>query len=124
MQVKVYVKGLTTPTSLSFSLFTKTQTHVAHVTTKTRVVSHYGFAINIKKYLRAKNELWKFKYFTMQKQYLQKKSSEINQNLSRYHNSIINLKFQHKPKYHFSKNPPMKLDLLPRGQNALSYYTL
>ncbi len=33
-----------------------------------------------------------------------KKSSERNQNPSRYHDSIItNLKFQHKPKYHLSK---------------------
>jgi hypothetical protein len=32
-----------------------------------------------------------------------KKSSKRNQNLSRYHNSITNLKFQHKPKYHLSK---------------------
>jgi pectate lyase len=71
-----------------------------------------------------------------------KKSSKINknQNLSRYHNSIItNLKFQHKPKYHpqksskkkyhphtIFKNPHIKIDLLllPRGQNPLSYYTL
>jgi len=34
----------------------------------TRGVSHYGIAINIKKYLKAKEEeLWKLKYFTMQK---------------------------------------------------------
>jgi hypothetical protein len=32
-----------------------------------------------------------------------KKSSTRNQNPSRYYNSIINLKFQHKPKYHLSK---------------------
>jgi hypothetical protein len=32
-----------------------------------RGVSHYGFAIYIKKYLKAKEELWKLKYFTMQK---------------------------------------------------------
>jgi hypothetical protein len=65
----------------------------------TRAVSHYGLAIYIKKYLKkAKEELWKFKYFTMQKYNLQKKSSKRNQNPSRYHNSIItNLKFQHKP---------------------------
>jgi hypothetical protein len=36
-------------------------------------VSHtVGFAIYIKKYLRAKEELWKLKYFTMQKYNLQK----------------------------------------------------
>jgi len=35
---------------------------------------------------------------------------------------LTNLKFQHKPKYHLSKNPHIKIDLLlPRGQNTLSY---
>jgi hypothetical protein len=39
----------------------------------TRSVSHYGLAIWIKKHLRAKEEeLWKLKYFTMQKYNLQK----------------------------------------------------
>jgi hypothetical protein len=32
-----------------------------------------------------------------------KKSSKRNQNPSRYYNTITNLKFQHKPKYHLSK---------------------
>jgi len=42
---------------------------------ETRGVSHYGLAIHIKKYLKAKEEeLWKFKYFTMQKYNLQKKN--------------------------------------------------
>jgi hypothetical protein len=35
-------------------------------------VSHCGLAIYIKKYLKAKEELWKLKYFTMQKYDLQK----------------------------------------------------
>jgi len=35
-------------------------------------VSHCGLAIYIKKYLKAKEELWKLKYFTMQKYNLQK----------------------------------------------------
>jgi hypothetical protein len=30
-------------------------------------LSHCGLAIYIKKYLKAKEELWKLKYFTMQK---------------------------------------------------------
>jgi len=60
----------------------------------------------LKKDLKAKEELWKFKNFTMQKYDLQKKSSKRNYNPSRYHNSIItNLKFQHNPKYHLSKIP-------------------
>jgi hypothetical protein len=32
-----------------------------------------------------------------------KKSSKRNQNPSRYYNTITNLKFEHKPKYHLSK---------------------
>jgi hypothetical protein len=54
-------------------------------------------------YLKAKEELWKLEYFTMQKYNLQKNSSHRNQNPSRYHNSITNFKFQHKPKYQLSK---------------------
>jgi hypothetical protein len=42
------------------------------------------------------------------------KSSKRNQNLSRCSNHITNLKFQHKPKHHLSKNPHIKIDLLPR----------
>jgi hypothetical protein len=38
----------------------------------TRGVSHCGLAICIKMYLKAKEKLWKFKYFTMQKHDLQK----------------------------------------------------
>jgi hypothetical protein len=37
-----------------------------------RGVSHYGLAIYIKKYIKAKEELWKLKYFTMQRYNLQK----------------------------------------------------
>jgi hypothetical protein len=70
---------------------------------KQGAMSHCGLAIYIKKYLKAKEELWKLKYFTMQKYNLQKKSSKRNQNPSRYYNSVSNLKFQHKPKYHLSK---------------------
>jgi hypothetical protein len=36
-------------------------------TRETRDVSHCGLAIEIKKYLKAKQDLWKFKYFTTQK---------------------------------------------------------
>jgi hypothetical protein len=68
----------------------------------TRGVSHYGLAIYIKKYLKAKKELWKLIYFTMQEYNLQK-SSKRNQNPSRYYNFITNLKYQHKPKYYVSK---------------------
>jgi hypothetical protein len=49
--------------------------------------------------LKAQEELWKLKYFTMLKHNLQKKFSKRNQNPSRYYNSRTSLKFQHKPKY-------------------------
>jgi hypothetical protein len=56
--------------------------------------------------------------------FIKKKSSKRNQNPSRYYNSVTNLKFQHKPKYHPFKNPLIKMDPLPRDQNPLGYYTL
>jgi hypothetical protein len=61
---------------------------------------------------KEKEELWKLKYFTMQKHYDFEKSFKRNQNPSRYYNSITNLKFQNKPKYPFFKNPHIKIDLL------------
>jgi len=68
------------------------------------VYHHYGLAIYIKRYFKTKEELRKLKYFTMQK-YTQssKKPFKKNQNPSRYHSSITNLKFQYKPKYHLPK---------------------
>jgi hypothetical protein len=50
--------------------------------------SQCGLAIYIKRYLKAKEELWKLKYFTNAKIYLtfKKKSSKRNQNPSRYYN--------------------------------------
>jgi hypothetical protein len=68
-----------------------------------RGVSYYGLATYIKKYLKPKEELWKLRYFNMQKFNLQKKSSKRNQNPLRYYNSTPNLKFQHKPTYRLSK---------------------
>jgi len=54
--------------------------------------------------LRQKKELWKLKYFTMQK-YINFQNNPLKETkiLKRYYNSITNLKFQHKPKYHLSK---------------------
>jgi hypothetical protein len=40
---------------------------VNHLQIETRGVSHCGLAIYIKKHLKAKEELWKLKYFTIQK---------------------------------------------------------
>jgi hypothetical protein len=42
-------------------------TSVGASPTLTRGVSHFGLAIYIKKCLKAKEELWKLNYFTMQK---------------------------------------------------------
>jgi hypothetical protein len=39
---------------------------------RTRGESHCGIAIHIKKYLKAKEELWKLKYITMKKNNLPK----------------------------------------------------
>jgi len=57
--------------SLQASKQTNKQTN-KQASKQTRGVSHYGLAIYIKKYIKAKEELWKFKYFTMQKYNLQR----------------------------------------------------
>jgi hypothetical protein len=52
-----------------------------------------------------KEELWKLKYISPCKNIIFKIKNPLkkNQNPSKYYNSITNLKFQHKPKYHLSK---------------------
>jgi len=90
----------------------------------TRGVSHCGLVIYIEKHVRQKKNYGN-SYISPCKNIIFRNSSKKNQNPSRYYNSGTNLKFQHKPKYHPSfKNPHLKIDLLPRGQNPLSYYTL
>jgi predicted RNA-binding protein associated with RNAse of E/G family len=66
-------------------------------TKKTRGVAHCGIAIYMKKKNYRNSNISPCKNITF------KKSSKRNQNPSRYYNSITNLKFQHKPKYHLSK---------------------
>ncbi len=57
-----------------------------------------------KKYLKAKRRIMKIQIIHQCKKYnLQKNSPKRNQNPSKCHNSITNLKFQHKLKYHLSK---------------------
>jgi hypothetical protein len=68
-----------------------------------RGVSNHGLAIYIKKYLEAKEELLKFEYFTMQKYNLQTNPQKETKILQDNYNSITNLNFQHKPKYHLSE---------------------
>jgi len=64
----------------------------------------------------------------MQKYNLQKNPLKETQNPSKYYNSLTNLKFQHKPKYHFFKKSSYKISpiiyYLGAYKNALSYYTL
>ncbi len=63
-------------------------------------MSHYGLlAIYIKMYLKAKKELRKLKYFTMQKYNVQKSSKKKPKSFKVLYNSMTNLKFQHKPEY-------------------------
>jgi len=79
-------------------------------------VSHCGLvAIYIKKYLKAKEELWKLKYFSMQKYNLQ--NNPLNKKKPKsFKITITNVKYEHKPKLSSFKNPHIKIDLLlPRG---------
>jgi hypothetical protein len=84
-----------------------------------------GLTVYIKKYLKAKEELWKFKHFQhAKKKILFKKKNPLKEtkNPSRYHNFITNLKVSTQAKISSFKRPPMKIGLLlPRGQNPLSY---
>jgi hypothetical protein len=57
---------------------------------KTRGVSHCGLANYINKYLKAKEELWKLKHFTVQKHNLQSNPLKETKILSRYYNSVTN----------------------------------
>jgi hypothetical protein len=93
---------------------------------KTRGVSHCELAIYNKLYLKAKEELYKFKYFTKQKYNLQKNPS---QQIKILQDIILTLwlisSFNTSQNIPSFKNPQIKIDLLlPRGQNPLSYYTL
>jgi hypothetical protein len=73
-------------------------------------VSHHSLAIYIKKVCEdKKEELWKIKYFMMQKYNLQKNRLKETKILQDIRNSIItNLKFQHKPKVSSFKNLHIK----------------
>jgi hypothetical protein len=69
---------------------------------QTRGVSHCGLAIFVKEYLKAKEELRKLKYFTMQKYNVQKNPLKETKILQDIITLITNLKLQHKPKFHLS----------------------
>jgi hypothetical protein len=70
---------------------------------KKRGVSYCGLAIYMKKDLKAKRRIMETQIFHNAKNVTFKKSLKLNQNPSRYDNSINNLMFEHKAKYHFSK---------------------
>jgi hypothetical protein len=80
---------------------------------QTRGVSHCG--LNAKK-----EELWKLKYFILQKYNLQKNPLKETKILQGIITLITNLKFQDKPKISSFKNPPIKIDLFPTAQNPFS----
>jgi len=86
-------------------------------------VSHFGHANYIKMYLQAKGELWKLKYFTMQK-YNSKnplKETKILQD-------IITLQlissFNTRQNIFFQKSLYKNRPIITWGQNCLSYYIL
>jgi hypothetical protein len=84
----------------------------------TRGVSHYGLAIYIKKYIMETQIFHHAKILL-----IFKKCSKSNQYPSRYKNSIINQsQVSTQAKISAFKSPHIKIDLLPRGQNPLSYY--
>jgi len=60
-----------------------------------------AFAIYILKGILRQKKNYENSNISPCKNVIFKKSSKKSQNLSRYYNSITNLKFQNKPKYHF-----------------------
>jgi hypothetical protein len=91
---------------------------------KTRVcLTLWPFQIYIKKHPNAKEELWKFKYFTTQNTFFKKSSkrTKILQDII----ILLLIQVSTQAKISSFKNPHIRIDLLlPRGQNPLSYYTL
>jgi hypothetical protein len=53
-----------------------------------------------------------------------KKSLKRNQNPSRYYNFMTISQVSTQAKISSFKNPHMKIDIFPRGQNPISYYKL
>jgi hypothetical protein len=73
-------------------------------TTKESLTSGMALPFTLKSILRQKNNYGNSNLSPCKNILIFQKSSERNQNPSRYYNSIItNLKFRNKPKYHLSK---------------------
>jgi hypothetical protein len=71
---------------------------------KTRGVSHIvALPFTLKSILRQKKKNYGNSNISPCHNIIFKNFSKRNQNPSRYYNHIINLKFQHKPKYNLSK---------------------
>jgi hypothetical protein len=96
-------------------------------------VSRCRLAIYIqKKYLKEKRRIYGNSNILPCKNYIifpQKNHLKENKNLSKYHNSVTNLKFQHKPTISSFENPhiknrPIIIYYLGAYKNPLSYYTL
>jgi len=71
--------------------------------TQTRGVSHCSLGIYIKKYLKAKEELWKLKYLTMKKYNLQKNPLKETKTLQHFITLELISSFNTNRKYHLSK---------------------
>jgi hypothetical protein len=87
----------------------------------TRGVSHSSLVIYIKSILMQKMN-YENSNISPCKNIIFKKSSKSNQNPSRYYNPGTTPKFQTQAKVSSFKNPHIKIDLLPRGQNPLTDY--
>jgi seryl-tRNA(Sec) selenium transferase len=86
-----------------------------------------ALSFTLKKYLKAKEELWKLKYFTMQKCNLQQNHLQETKILQDHIITLYNyFQVSTQAKISSFKSPHIKIDLLllPQGQNPLSYYTL
>jgi hypothetical protein len=86
-------------------------------------VSHYGLAIYIKKYLKARKNYGNSNTSPCKTISIFKKSSKRNQNPSRYNNFLSNVKFQPKPKYHLSKIFILKGGETPIKTNGQNHRT-
>jgi len=72
-------------------------------TTKQRVCHIATLPFTLKIILKAKKKTYGNSNISPCKNIISERSFKRNQNPSRYYNSMVNVKFQHKPKYHLSK---------------------
>jgi hypothetical protein len=100
------------PCTKIYTFKSKTQQGVCHTV---------ALPFTLKRILRQKKNYKNSNISPCKNTLIFKKSSKTNQNPSRYYDSITtNLKFQHKQKHSSFKNPHIKIDLLPKGQDSKS----